>query len=236
VSGTVTLVLRSPRNASPFWIMLLLVWARLDNAMIPSWQPKGGCQVQHGVMRCRRRLAALHRGRHSCGMRLSRAQDPTADLFWQAGVQEPCRTSARQTSAQRPASIVSKTAISSPRYVLPGDLYAALQQLGDLELDRLHAATRHELQRRARPDILESRPAVPSDARSSEPSIATKEPLEPRQPAELNVALTRGQMNAVRASFKAGITPSRIARQFGISQSDVRKVLASELRAPGRRR
>jgi predicted DNA-binding protein (UPF0251 family) len=173
-------------------------------------------------------------------MRLSRAQDPTADVFWQAGAQELCRTSARQTSAQRPASVVSKTAISSPRYVLPGDLYAALQQLSDLELDRLLAATRHELQRRTRltTDIPESRPAVPvaTDERASEPSIATKEPPEPRQPAELNVALTRGQMNAVRASFKAGITPSRIARQFGISQSDVRKVLASEFPAHRRAR
>jgi hypothetical protein len=39
-------------------------------------------------------------------------------------------------------------------------------------------------------------------------------------------SLTRGQVNAVRAAFKAGIKPSLIARQFGISQSDVRKVLA----------
>ena len=32
----------------------------------------------------------------------------------------------------------------------------------------------------------------------------------------------------VRAAFKAGIKPSLIARQFGISQSDVSKVLASD--------
>jgi predicted DNA binding protein len=42
------------------------------------------------------------------------------------------------------------------------------------------------------------------------------------------VSLTQGQVNAVRAAFKAGITPSRIARQFGISQSNVRKALASD--------
>jgi predicted transcriptional regulator len=42
------------------------------------------------------------------------------------------------------------------------------------------------------------------------------------------ISLTRGQVNAVRAAFKAGVTPSRIARQFGISQSDVRKALASD--------
>ena len=40
--------------------------------------------------------------------------------------------------------------------------------------------------------------------------------------------LTTGKLNAVRAAIKAGVTPSRIARQFGISQSDVRKALASE--------
>ena len=43
-----------------------------------------------------------------------------------------------------------------------------------------------------------------------------------------NVSLTRGQVSAVRAATKAGIKPSQIARQFGISQSDVRKVLASD--------
>jgi len=40
--------------------------------------------------------------------------------------------------------------------------------------------------------------------------------------------LTRTQINAVRAAFKAGIKPSQIARQFGISQSDVRKVLMAD--------
>jgi len=40
--------------------------------------------------------------------------------------------------------------------------------------------------------------------------------------------LTTGKLNAVRAAFKAGVKPSAIARQFGISQSDVRKVLATE--------
>jgi len=46
---------------------------------------------------------------------------------------------------------------------------------------------------------------------------------------EIDVSLAQGKLNAVRAAFKAGITPSRIARQFGISQSDVRKALASDV-------
>jgi hypothetical protein len=37
-----------------------------------------------------------------------------------------------------------------------------------------------------------------------------------------------GLINAVRAAFKAGVTPSRIARQFGISQTDVRRALTAE--------
>jgi hypothetical protein len=32
----------------------------------------------------------------------------------------------------------------------------------------------------------------------------------------------------VRAAFKAGVTPLRIAREFGISQSDVQKALMRE--------
>jgi len=42
--------------------------------------------------------------------------------------------------------------------------------------------------------------------------------------------LTTGKLNAVRAAFKAGVKPLAIARQFGISQSDVRKALAQGAR------
>ena len=41
------------------------------------------------------------------------------------------------------------------------------------------------------------------------------------------VHLTPGKLNAVRAAFKVGVKPSQIARQFGLSQSDVRQALAS---------
>jgi hypothetical protein len=45
------------------------------------------------------------------------------------------------------------------------------------------------------------------------------------------VTLSPGRLNAVRAAFKAGVTPARIARQFGISQANARKALASDDRA-----
>jgi len=42
VPGTVTVPLCLQTNASPFWIMLLLVSGRLDNGMIRSWPPDTG--------------------------------------------------------------------------------------------------------------------------------------------------------------------------------------------------
>ena len=165
-------------------------------------------------------------------MPLSRTQQQTADLFQAASAQESCRTHTptRSTSAEESAVVSAGDKLSS-RHVLPRDLSSALNQLDDGELDRLLEATRDELQRRGR--SLTSTPVIrpttqmSTEQRASDQSTATP---ERRQPEEPNVALTQGQVNAVRATFKAGITPSRIARQFGISQSDVRKVLASEPR------
>jgi uncharacterized protein (DUF433 family) len=59
----------------------------------------------------------------------------------------------------------------------------------------------------------------------------TKTQSPPTKTAKLkaaDVSLTRGQVNAVRSAFKAGITPSRIAREFGIPLSDVRQALARD--------
>ena len=173
-------------------------------------------------------------------MPLSRTQQQTPDLFQAAGVQESCRTPARLTSAQQSASAVSGAEKLSSRHVLPRDLSNALKQLDDGELDRLLEATRDELQRRGR--SLTSTPVIRptthmgTEQRASDQSTTTEASPERRQPEQPYVALPQGRVNAVRAAFKAGITPSRIARQFGISQSDVRKVLASESRRAGKGR
>ena len=175
-------------------------------------------------------------------MPLSRTQQQTPDLFQAAGVQESCRTPARLTSAQQSAAAASGAEKLLSRHVLPRDLSNALKQLDDGELDRLFAATRHELQRRGRSltntSVIRPTTHMGTEQRASDQSTTTEESPERQQPQEPNVALTltQGQVNAVRAAFKAGITPSRIARQFGISQSDVRKVLASESRRAGKGR
>jgi len=104
-------------------------------------------------------------------------------------------------------------AASSPRNILPSDLPAAIKHLNDQELDQLQAAVTAEQQRRSR------KPPAPEKTVSKR----TEAPA---------VTLSIGKLNAVRAAFKAGVTPAKIAKQFGISQSDVRKVLASDRPKP----
>jgi hypothetical protein len=94
--------------------------------------------------------------------------------------------------------------------LLPKDLAGALKHLEDTEVDALLVAVTSEAERRGR---------LPRISASNAPTLP-----------DAGGSLTKGKLNAVRAAFKAGIKPYAIARQFGISQSDVRKALASERR------
>jgi hypothetical protein len=119
------------------------------------------------------------------------------------------------------------TETATKRYVLPKDLPAALKRLSDSELALMHASRLDEMKRRVRlphgveTDLQTLRNRF--DVRPNLPKVPSH-PTKNRQNVDAaEVPLTRGQLNAVRAAFKAGITPSRIARQFGISQTNVRK-------------
>jgi hypothetical protein len=117
----------------------------------------------------------------------------------------------------------------SRRPALPKDLPKAISYLADLELDWLLRTAIQEANRRGRRIPLASagstnRPAVSSTTAPEQ----TKPPARPPHQRQSEVApagLTRGQVNAVRAAFNAAVTPARIARQFGLSQSQVRKAL-----------
>jgi hypothetical protein len=145
-----------------------------------------------------------------------RTQGLSPDLF----------TTAAATKAPPEAEVVAPKLEATPaaepasqRHLLPKDLPGALKHLNDSELDALHEATLDELKRR---DRLPSRLM-----RQTSPTHVTPNPRQP--PSDDGAgSLTRGQLNLVRAAFKAGVKPSAIARQFGISQSDVRKALATE--------
>jgi len=132
----------------------------------------------------------------------------------------------------RPSGAEAAAKLGPQRHVLPKNLRAAVNHLDDEELDLLHAATLEEMKRRGRP-----LPGVQADSTQSSdrPFGQPNKELPPtgrisrrRRVEIVEASLTRGQVNAVRSAFKAGITPARIARQFGISQSNVRKALASD--------
>jgi hypothetical protein len=119
------------------------------------------------------------------------------------------RTALEPTATASASSITTEATESPQRYVLPKNLRNAVKHLSDGELDLMHAATLEEMKRRGR---------TPQSVEAKSPTTEKRRNLNAAE-----VALTRGQVNAVRAAFKAGITPSRIARQFGISQSNVRR-------------
>jgi hypothetical protein len=138
---------------------------------------------------------------------MGRARNPstTADVFSRASTRERSSPSVKPPSS--PATTDAAATAPSPRLVLPSDLPSAIKRLEDQDLDRLLSVAFSEQQRRGR----------------KSPMSARKRRVEAVPPP-----LTQGKLNAVRAAFKAGVSPTKIARQFGLSQSDVRKALASD--------
>ena len=120
---------------------------------------------------------------------------------------------------------------SSRRVALPRDLPKAIRYLEDQELDWLLRVATEKANRRGRAMPMAEASPTNTPAASSEPiPKQTKPPGRPIHQRQIRPAasgLTRGQANAVRAAFKAGVTPARIARQFGLSQSQVRTALSS---------
>jgi hypothetical protein len=119
------------------------------------------------------------------------------------------RESSSSSRVEQPAVVIrSETDAALPsRYVLPQDLNTAIKQLSDSELDRLVTAALEERARRKKPPVRE-------------------ESQRKRNAEVVSASLPQGKLNAVRAAFKAGVTPSRIAREFGLSRSDVQSALA----------
>jgi hypothetical protein len=106
---------------------------------------------------------------------------------------------------------------SQQRHFLPNDLAGALRRLDDVEIDALLAAVTAEAEHRGRrpPDPAKEKPTADATPRRRQGAYE-----------DGASALTIGKLNAVRDAFKAGVKPSAIARQFGISQSDVKEALA----------
>src|SRR5215472_9086954 len=131
-----------------------------------------------------------------------RTRSTTPDLFSVASAREP--SPLLRPPAGSPPATDAAPADFLPRHILPKDLPSAIKRLRHRELHLLLAAVLVEQERRGR------KPAMSAEA-------------SPRRVKAVAVSLAHAKINAVRAAFKAGVTPSRIARHFGISQSDVRK-------------
>ena len=134
-----------------------------------------------------------------------RIRPPGVDLFSSASLRD---APSPGTKPPRQAPSNKEAAASSPQYLLPNDLSRGIRQLTDQEFDRLLAAVIAEQKRRGK-------------KLSVSHKASRKSPIQ-----EFGPPLTLAKLNAVRAAFKAGVAPSRIARQFGISRADVRKALA----------
>jgi type II secretory pathway component PulC len=109
-----------------------------------------------------------------------------------------------------PKSNSNNEAVAVSRHILPSDLPTAIKHLDNQELNELFDAVVAERLRRG----------MKSPVPEKTPSHRTVDAAA--------VSLNLGKVNAVRAAFNAGVTPSKIAKEFGISQADVRKVIASE--------
>jgi len=141
----------------------------------------------------------------------SMGRDPTergtSDLFSTNVVRDASPSPTKPIAAAEPVNKPSQ------RHILPKNLRHAVKQLSDGELDELFEVVFDEAKRRGRlPPSIETNFA-PSSPRSSDLATKPTPPTDkPRKVDIAEVSLTRGQVNAVRAAFKAGITPSRIAR------------------------
>ena len=171
-----------------------------------AWKSFG--EVRHSTIRCITEIGELPTGEASgiVGvMPRRRSPDTIPDLF-----STTPRAKAPESAGVPQGKPLPNHSAAQTGYLLPQDLAGALKSLDDTEVDSLLAAVTREAQRRGR---------LP---RASASQALTRE--------DAGGSLTTGKLNAVRAAFKAGVKPSAIARQFGLSHSDIRKALTTEAR------
>ena len=137
-------------------------------------------------------------------------QVPEPKLFSLSGREPPSSASPVERSST--AARREPDTVAASRYVLPQDLNTAVKQLSDADLDRLVMAALDERTQRKTPPLPEQ-----GHRKRNDEAVEASLPL--------------GKLNAIRAAFKAGLTPTRIAREFGVSRQDVQRALASDAKS-----
>jgi DNA-binding CsgD family transcriptional regulator len=153
------------------------------------------------------------------------AKQATPDLFSADAIRDASPSPRKPIPATEAAGETSWQ-----RHILAKNLRHAVKQLSDREIDQLFEVAFDGAKRRGRlpPSVgPDSTPLSRHPTDFATKASSTDKSIRRRMDIA-EVSLTRGQLKVVRAAFKAGITPSRIARQFGLSQSSVRKALASD--------
>ena len=144
-----------------------------------------------------------------------RFEEQTPDLFPTEGLSGPSSNKVEDVKPRRPR-----------RPALPKHLPTAIKYLNNEDLDRLLRAATEGARRRGR---LAPNPETPNKIEPlGEPSSKQSSANSSTTGEDRSIPLTQGQVNAVRSTFRAGVTPSRMARQFGLSQAQVREALSSD--------
>jgi hypothetical protein len=127
------------------------------------------------------------------------------------------RESKDRIPGQPSSATVDERALGQTKLALPQDLSKALKFLDDEQVERLLTAVLEEAKRRGMPLTRDLVPDYQAVVDHSQPSPAKKVTVKGEEKGL--PALTKGQINAVNAAFRAGVTPSQIARQFGLSKA-----------------
>ena len=102
------------------------------------------------------------------------------------------------------------------RVLLPTDLPGALRHLNHDQLDALRRAVNAELGRRG---------LLLAQARTDTTKVRAEKPVKAR--VGMAQSVPPGKANLIRAAAKAGMKPTAISRELGVSLSVVRQILAS---------
>jgi hypothetical protein len=110
---------------------------------------------------------------------------------------------------------VDRTMATRKPVLLPSNLESSLAILSDDEFARLSAGVAAEKARRGR------------TTRPSKPALAASAKAPPAKSKRSPEGVSAAKASLVRAAIKAGVKPSAIARQFGLSKAEITEVLRS---------
>ena len=112
-------------------------------------------------------------------------------------------------------------------HLLPNDLANSLTFISDQDFKILASAVDRERNRRQK--ALDGPEPAESPTRVRQKPYLTSSQNNPRDPQPL----TKARINALRAAIKAGVKPTALVRQFGISLTTLQHALTADREGKG---